>query len=63
MKSLQKKIVIISSKGDVNFVFSTSKNHNKNKFYINDNKNSLLLQKSYKLQSLKKFINYKKNIF
>lgn len=63
MKLIKKKIVQISSKGDINFIFSTSKNPNKSKFYIKDNKNSLLFKKSYQYNSFKKLISYKKNIF
>ena len=63
MKLIQKKIAQISSKGNITFIFSSSKTFNKNKFFIKDNKNSLLSKKSYQFNSLKKSINYKKNIF
>ena len=63
MKLIQKKIVQISSKGDINFIFSLTKNSNKNKFYIKDNKNSILSKKSSQFNSFKKSLNYKKNIF
>ena len=63
MKLIEKKIIQISSKGDINFVFSNLKNLNKSKFYIKDNKNSLLSKKSYQFNSFKKSLNYKKNIF
>lgn len=63
MKLIRKKIAQISSKGDINFTFSTSKSLNKSKFFIKDNKNSLLSKKSYQFNSFKKSTNYKKNIF
>ena len=63
MKLIKKKIIQISSKGEINFIYSISKSFNKSKFYIKDNKNSLLSKKSYQFNSFKKSINYKKNIF
>ena len=63
MKLIQKKIIQISSKGDINFTFSNLKNFNKRKFYIKDNKNSILSKKSSQFNSFKKSLNYKKNIF
>lgn len=63
MKLVKKKIIQISSKGDITFIFSTSKNFTKNKFYVKDNKTSLLSKKSSKFNSFKKSFDYKKNIF
>ena len=63
MKLIEKKIIQISSKGDINFTFSNLKNFNKRKFYIKDNKNSILSKKSSQFNSFKKSLNYKKNIF
>lgn len=63
MRLVKKKIIQISSKGEINFVFSISKNINKNKFFIKDNKNSVLFKNLYKLNFFRKLINFKKNIF
>lgn len=62
MKLVKKKIIQISSKGDTSLTFSTSKNLNKHKFNIKDNKNSLLSKKSHKFNFSKKSNGYKKKI-
>ena len=63
MKLIKKKFIKISSKGEISFSFSIKEIFNKNKFYIKDNKNCLLLNRINYINSIKKFIYYKKNIF
>ena len=63
MKLIQKKIAVISSTGNINFIFLVSKKSNKNKFFIKDNKNSLLSKTPYKFNYFNKSSKYKKNIF